>query len=485
MKRILNVETLTSHGNITGRKTVVDILEAGLQAADPYNNTFQAMRVEGSKLIISGQDFIPAGDPQTGAEVIDLDQVGRIFVFGAGKGMQRVTKAIEDVLGDRLTGGHIIDKKGGDPILEKVGVTFGAHPVPDEDCVRGCERIVEMTRDLRETDLVFTVTGNGVSSLLTLPVPGVSLEDVRRTTHLMQIERGAPTLELNPIRNHLDQLKGGQLSAHIQPARAIHIIAWGLYTYEQLMYENPFLHPLPDYTTFADARKYLKKWEAWDIVPASVREHLTRSDPAQETLKAEDFQTMRFRIFAVMPESLSMVATARKKAAELGFKSHLLYDNYSMQAEANQVGRVVSNMAYHTERDGNPFEPPCILIGHGELLVTVGEEQGMGGRNQEYALAAAMHIANSKNIVMGSVDSDGTDGPGHQFVESYDDIPVLTGAVVDGSTAIRAEELGLNLYKAIKDHDTSRALYQLGDGVVATPNVSMGDLSITLISGRS
>jgi glycerate-2-kinase len=188
MTRILNAETLTSHGNVQGRKAMVEILEAGLQAADPYHNTRKATRIKGDTLVVGGAEFEPEGDPKSGDEVIDLSDVDRIYVFGAGKGVQRMAKAIEDTLGDRLTGGHVIDKKGNDLILERIGVTFGAHPVPDEDCVRGCKRILGMAQDLHERDLVFTVVCNGVSSLLTLPVPGVSLEDVRQTTYVMQIE---------------------------------------------------------------------------------------------------------------------------------------------------------------------------------------------------------------------------------------------------------------------------------------------------------
>ena len=484
MKRILNSEELISHGNIEGRKIVLDILEAGLQAADPYNNTFAAMRLDGDKLIIGGADFITEGDPQSEDEVIDLNEINRIYVFGAGKGIQRIAKAIEDVLGDRLTGGLVIAKHGDDLILDKIDVTFGAHPVPDEGCVIGCEKILEMASDLRKDDLVFTVVGNGVSSLLTMPVDGVSLEDVRQTTYLMQLERGAPTGDLNPIRNHLDQMKGGQLALHIQPARAIHIIATGLYSYDELMYANPFVHSLPDYTSFTDAVRLLKKWDAWEAVPASVRKYLSEANPAQETPKAIDFENMRYRIFEVMPDSLSMVKVARRKAIELGYTPYVIYDNFNMQAEANQVARVVSGMAYHSEMANEPFKTPCILIGHGELLVTIGSEQGMGGRNQEYALSAALLIADTQRIVMGSVDSDGTDGPGHQFVTGYDHIPVLTGAIVDGTTAKRAVELGFDLHEALKRHHTSPPLYELGDGIVATPNMSMGDLTITLIQSN-
>jgi glycerate-2-kinase len=121
------------------------------------------------------------------------------------------------------------------------------------------------------------------------------------------------------------------------------------------------------------------------------------------------------------------------------------------------------------------------------MLVTVGKETGMGGRNQEYILAAALEIGNTHHVVMGSVDSDGTDGPGHQFVddEEYAKIPVLTGGIVDGSTLARAAAQGIDLAAALKSHDTSPALYTLGDAVVAIPGMSMGDLSVTLILGSS
>jgi glycerate-2-kinase len=127
------------------------------------------------------------------------------------------------------------------------------------------------------------------------------------------------------------------------------------------------------------------------------------------------------------------------------------------------------------------------LISSGEMLVTVGKEVGMGGRNQEYVLAAALEIGDTHHVVIGSVDSDGTDGPGHQFVsdEKYATIPVLTGGIVDSSTLARAREQGVDLAAALKGHDTSPALYALGDGIVAIPVMSMGDLSVTLILAAS
>ena len=154
-QRILNMEALTNHGNVAGRKAVAAILEAGLEASDPYYNTRKLIRLDGTRLIVGNKDFEPAGDPHSGDEIFDLSKIKNIYVFGAGKGIQRVAKAIEDVLGNRLTGGHVIDKKQHPVICKKIGVTLGAHPVPDIDCVRGCEKILVGIEKLKKVSKIF------------------------------------------------------------------------------------------------------------------------------------------------------------------------------------------------------------------------------------------------------------------------------------------------------------------------------------------
>jgi len=484
--RIQNAETLISTGNLPGRKALVQILEAGLQGADPYGNARKLLRIEKGKLIVGRKEFEPTGSHKTGEEVFDLSAIGKIYVVGAGKGIQNVAKAIEDVLGDRLAGGHVIDKKGHSRIVEKIGVTFGGHPTPDEDCARGCEEILKIAGGLTEKDLVFTLVANGVSSLLTLPVSGVSIEDLRRTTRVTQIERGVPTRLLNPIRNHLDRMKGGRISRYLHPAKMIHILAIDPGNYRQLMHENYWLHTLPDNSTFKDAIDSLKRYDAWDAVPRSVREHLERADSNEETLKADDFNKMSFRIFGIMPgeRQSGKLFPAMKAAEELGFKPMILTDDL-FEIEASQAGIYLAAIANTVEGRGYPLEPPCALFTSGEIVVTVGSEKGIGGRNQELALWAALKIAGSENIVIGSVDTDGTDGPGTQFAPNGSEtVPCLAGGIEDGKTGGQAREMGLDLIKGLKRHNTTPALWQLGSGVVATPNISLVDLTVALILGR-
>lgn len=484
--RIQNMDALVSTGNIEGRKAMVEILEAGLQASDPYNNTLRLIRLEDGNLIVGNREFEPTGSPRTGDEVFDLSQVGKIYVFGAGKGIQRVAKAIEDVLGDRLTGGHVIDKKGHPVILDRIEVTLGGHPAPDEDCARGCARIIEMARGLTEKDLVFTCVANGVSSLLTMPLPGLTMDDLSRTTYVTQIERGMTTGDLCPIRNHLDAMKGGKISRYLHPAKVIHILAIDPGDYHQLMYENRWLHTLPDCTTFQMAVDNLKRSDAWDAVPEAVRRHLLEANPEYDTVRAEEFQQMWSRIFGVMPgtRQTGKVYPAMKKAAELGFKPYFLAEQM-MGIEASQAGIYAATIARTIEQTGQPFEPPCALFSSGEMIVTVGKETGIGGRNQEFALSAARRICGSQNIVIGSVDTDGTDGPGTQFSDGSTAIPCLAGGIVDGTTVQQARKLGIDIEAELKRHNTTLPLWKLNSGVLASPNISLIDLTVVLVMGRS
>jgi glycerate-2-kinase len=250
--------------------------------------------------------------------------------------------------------------------------------------------------------------------------------------------------------------------------------------YPQLMHQNFWLHTLPDCTTFEQAREMLVKWDAWDAVPASVRAHLERADPAQETVKADEFERADFRVYGVLSRLRQVVPAAMAKARELGFAPFRM--SRWLHAEASQAGRVMACIAKCVQDDGAPFEPPCALFTSGELLVTVGQETGVGGRNQEYALGAAFEIDGTDQIVMGGVDTDGTDGPGGEF--GVKGVCCLAGGIVDGQTVAQAKAAGVDLWDAMGHHNTSQALCKLDSGIVATPNIALGDLGVTLILGR-
>ena len=221
--RITNKEQLAAHGNREGRKIVAELLDAGLDALDPYVRVKQLVHVENGKIVLHTDGFEMKGDPHAGPLEFDLKDYDRVYVIGAAKGVQRAALAMEEALGDVLTGGHVIAKHGEAIICKKIGVTLAGHPVPDEACVEGCKKIEALARDITSRDLVFTITGSGCGSLMTYPADDITIDEIARFTHMMQIEKGVPTSDLNPIRTHIDRFKGGRLSRLFRPATLVHM----------------------------------------------------------------------------------------------------------------------------------------------------------------------------------------------------------------------------------------------------------------------
>ena len=484
--RIRNKEQLISHGNTEGRKIVAELLDAGLDSLDPYNRVKELIRVENNSIVINPVGFEMKDDPHSGALRFDMKDYDRVFVIGAAKGIQRAALAFEEVLGGLLAGGHVIAKHGEEIILKKIGVTLAGHPVPDEYCVEGCKKIEELLRDVSERDLVFTLFGSGCGSLFTYPAGNITIEDIARFTAMMQIEKGVPTGDLNPIRTHIDRFKGGRITRLLKKATLVHLVTADpsklstpvlRISYFDMLKTNTFFPTVATASTYQDCIDIIKKWDAWEDTPASIKEHLLSGTEETENMSVEEYESYGCRFFGLIFKDATVYPAVRKKAAELGLNCLMLSE--FMEAEAREAGFVDGNMALCAERLGEPFKPPIVLMSSGENVVTVGKETGVGGRNQEYCVAAALKIAGSEKIVIGAVDTDGTDGPGGLKLSGAPEC--LAGAIVDGYTVKEAEEKSIQLYDALKTHGTSEPLWKLQCGVAATKGVSALDLRIILI----
>ena len=485
--RIKNTDSLTLHGNIEGREIVTKLLDTGLDSLDPYFRVKEFIKIVDNKIIINNKGFEMNDDPDSGAICLDLKEYDRVFVIGAAKGIQRAALAFEEVLGDVLTGGHVIGKHGEEIICKKIGVTLAGHPVPDEFCVEGCRKIEELLCDVNERDLIFTVFGSGCGSLFTYPAGNITIDDISKFTYMMQIEKGVPTSDLNPIRTHIDRFKGGRITRLLKKAPLVHTVTADpskmntpvlRVSYFEMLKNNTFFPTVATASTYKDCIEIIKKWDAWEETPHSIREHLLSG--TDENMSVEEYESYGCRFFGLIFKDSTVYPAVRTKAAELGLRCIMLSEY--MEAEAREAGLVDGNMALCCERLGEPFKPPVVLMSSGENVVTVGKECGVGGRNQEYCLAAAMKIDGSQSIVIGAVDTDGTDGPGG-FV--YENAPsCLAGAVVDGYTIEEAKDKGIDLQNALKTHGTSEPLWKLGCGVWATANVSALDLRIIYIGGK-
>ena len=449
---IKNADILSSHGNIEGRKVVLQILEVGYRAADPYPNTRKLVHIKNGKLLI-------------GSDIFDLSEVKNIYVIGAGKAVQRMAKAFEDVLGERLTGGHINIKKGEHSDLRKVEVTFAGHPLPDESSVEGAKRIKEIAEKATKDDIVIYVGSGGATALSALSPPEVSIEDLVKTYLLLYYDRGIPIWELNIVRHHLSLLGGGRMNMYVYPAKYIYVLTNELWPEETLSYVDP-------YSTFKDAINIVKKYEAWDELPQSVKSLFERADPKYELPSKEELSKVFIRKHVVMTTEY-MLKGAKKQAEKMGIKGIILAQRVS--SEARDAGRTLASIAREIEQRKRPFKVPCALITGGELIVTMGKSAKMdvkGGRNQEFALASGTRIEGSDKITVGSIDSDGTDGPTD-----------VAGGMSDGYTMQRAKELNVDVHKALQDHNSYEALTRLQDTIyTGSTGTNVQDLRVIYIS---
>lgn len=486
--RIRNKTVLTSHGNIEGRKIVVDLLDAGLDSIDPYYRVKKFINLENGKIVLHTAGFEMKGDPHAGSLTLDLKDYDHVFVIGAAKGVQRAALGFEEVLGEALTAGHVIAKHGEAIICKKIGVTLAGHPVPDEFCVEGCKKIEKLISGLTRRDLVFTIFGSGCGSLLSYPSDGISIEEVAAFTRLMQIEKGVATGELNQIRTHIDKYKGGRLLRKLMPATVINTVTADpsktdtpvvRVSYFDMLKTNTFFPTVANASTYEDCIRIIKRHDAWEATPASIRKHLLCGNAETDNMRVEEYESLGCRFFGLIFKDATVYPAVREKAAELNIRCVMLSEY--MQAEAREAGFADAGIALCSERSGEPFQAPIILMSSGENVVTVGKKMGVGGRNQEYCIAAAIRIAGSRNIVFGAVDTDGTDGPGGFH---YPGAPeCLAGAVIDGYTFEEAERAGVELWNALKTHETSEPMWKLDCGIDAVSNVSALDLRILYIGG--
>jgi glycerate 2-kinase len=479
---IRNQEELLSHGNRRGRETALEILEAGLQAVDPYDTTLRLIRREGDRLLVGGQPDMDVSG--YGDETIDLSQVENIYVVGAGKAIQRQARALEELLGDRLTGGAVTIKRGEEVVLSRIEVTEGAHPVPDEASVEGSRRIMEIARSAGERDLVFALFGSGCSSLFVLPSPGVSLADVQEVYRLA-IKYGFQTL-IHRVMIYFSEVTAGRITEAIHPARAVHLVS-ALARFDRWHGVLPTggawicsWPPGPRRMERSLAELRAEPW--WGEVPESMRERLEQLDPAYEVPDLERFRRMSFSFWQPV-DSRQMLVGASRRAEELGLSGAILgsWDWIPCAATAQLLAGVAKEVALY----GSPVSAPAALISGGELAVPFGGGDGVGGRNQEFALSSILWIppALRERIVVASVDSDGTDGPGTQLRgPSGEALPTLAGGIADGHTPAEAAALGIDLAAELRRHNSTPPLMKLRSGILTgNTGICAGDLRVTLI----
>jgi glycerate-2-kinase len=451
MKFIQNSDVLLGHGNSELRNVALDIVEYALSVVDPYFAVKQLVHLKGKRLTV-------------GNLVLDLSQVKSIYVLGAGKATLRIAEAIEDILGNRIDGGLIAIKRGQPHNLRYVRVIEAAHPIPDKASFQAAKEALALANRAQAGDVIFTATTGGSSALLCYPPDNISFEE-KQQVHELLLGCGADIVEINAVRKHLSRVKGGLLAQAALPAQLINLTVSDVVGDHLDYIAGPVV---PDTSYLTDAIAVLKKYDLWNRVAPSVREHLGKG-PSVETPKKLDGKLVHS--FVVVPSAAAAKA-ACIRAKELGFRS-LLLTTY-LEGESREAAVVVGSIVQEIVSTANPIPVPCALIASGENTVMVENKNGIGGPSQEFALSIATRIDGLSQVVAACLDTDGSDGPTE-----------FAGALVDGLTASSIRDLGRDAFSALKTHTATPLLEELGDLVyTGATGTNVSDLRVILI-GRN
>lgn len=393
---------------------------------------------------------VSAADPQVMlGKHLPSPPKGRTVVVGAGKAAASMAKAVEENWQGDLSG-LVVTRYDHALACEKIEVVEASHPVPDAAGRDAAGRILAMLEDLGENDLALCLISGGGSALLSLPGPGLSLED-KQSLNGQLLKSGATISEMNCVRKHLSAIKGGRLAAAAYPARVVTLAI------SDVPGDDPAViasgPTVVDPTTLADARRIL---DVYGIEPGDA---IARAlgDPASETPKPGDDRLATAETVLIATPQMALEAAA-EKARQEGFAPLVLGD--SIEGEAREVAQVMAGIAKQVARHGQPAEKPCVLLSGGETTVTV-RGQGRGGRNAEFMLALAIALDGLEGVSAIACDTDGIDG-------SEDN----AGCVISPATLSRAKALGLDAEAHLADNDAYGFFAALDDLVMTGPTLT-------------
>jgi glycerate 2-kinase len=431
------------------RADVLAIFNAAVKTVDAAAAVRRHVRVSDTGLEIADTTYLFTSFPN-------------IYIFGAGKAAVPMAQAMETLLGERLSTGIVVTKYGQALPVRKARVLEAAHPIPDFAGLEGARQIAAMARQATEDDLIFCLLSGGGSALLPYPIGDLSLADKQYTTELL-LRSGATIREINTVRRHLSQLKGGKLAQLAYPAQIVSLIISDVIgdTLEDIA-SGP---AAPDPTRYSHCLKIIRKYRLEDSIPAAVRQILhrgARGELPAETVTAHDVAFTKVHNVIIASNRLALEG-ARSHAEGLGYRSSILSDR--IEGESRNVAQ---RLTARLRSALNEPEPVCFISG-GETTVTV-RGDGMGGRNQEFALAAAIEIAGIEGMVVLSAGTDGIDGPTN-----------AAGAIVDGATIFRGQLQGCDATQFLARNDAYNFLRVTDDLLITGPtNTNVMDIHVMM-----
>ncbi len=391
---------------------------------------------------------------QTTAPWLPKPPKGRTVVIGAGKAGGAMAEAVDALWPkDAPLSGLVVTRYDHVPPAYKanpgrIEVVEAAHPVPDEAGRRAAERIAQLAQGLTADDLVLCLISGGGSALLSLPAPGLMLEE-KQAINKALLKSGAAIDEMNCVRKHLSAIKGGRLATNCAPARVVTLLISDVPgDAPEVIASGP---TVPDSTTCADALAILNRYGI--EIPPAARAGLESG--AFESPKPGDprFAGHLVHMIATPRQSLEAAAAVARAA---GITPWILSDE--MEGESREVGKVHAALARSVAQAGTPFAKPCVILSGGETTVTVKHKGGRGGRATEFLLGCAIALQGQGGVHVLAADTDGIDG-----VEDN------AGAIVTPDTLARGRAQGLKAQEFLDANNAYGFFAPLGDLVVPGP----------------
>ena len=448
--------TQRRHGQDKLYRDVLDAMDAALAAADPARIIKRHLRLDGPTLRADGLRF-------------PLKKYRRIIVIGGGKASGYMAEEVERLLGKWITKGLVIvpDYQLPRPVGHRITYRPASHPIPTRRGMQSVLAMLELVDDVSRNDLVLFLISGGGSALMPLPVQGISLRDEADVTSLL-LTSGASIDEINTVRKHLSQIKGGRLAERLYPATILSLIISDVVGDKiDAIASGP---TAPDPTTFHDAASVLQKYDLWSRIPKRARKLIADgvegSMPDTPKKESRAFNHVHNLVVGNNRQSCSVAAAAMKKA---GYKTQIL--STQITGEAREAGQIFGSIVRDIRENSLPFAPPAALVAGGETTVRV-LGNGIGGRNQEFVLAAAMKISGSGGVAVGSFATDGIEGQTD-----------AAGAIADGRTVARGRKLGMIADEFLRNNDSYHYFSRLKDLVVTGPTgTNVNDIMILAVA---
>ena len=443
----MDIKTIRQHSLL--------ILDHALKAAAPQRAMAETIKKNGSILQINNTTH-------------DLTNYHKIYAIGAGKAGAAMAVALEDLLGEHLTGGLVVVKERHTLPTKKIRITEAGHPIPDERSIKAGQEIINFVHQHRNPKALFIfLLSGGASSLLVAPPPGITLADKQQVTRQL-LASGADIEEINTIRKHLSLIKGGGLAKELHPANAVGLVISDVIgDHLDVIGSGPLVK---DKSTWSQCLKIIKRYNLTSQIPKPVQQRIEAGvngkladESPNETMNENHIE------HHIIAGNITALHAAAAKAESLGYRSLIL--SSTIAGETNDIAKLHGAIAQEITASSNPLPPPCCLISGGETTVTLEKKYGTGGRNMEFALASAHSIQGLNKTVILSAGTDGTDGPTD-----------AAGAIVDHTTIDRAKTLALDAKQALRNHNAYPFFKTLGDLITTGPTMTnVMDIHLVLV----